>query len=436
MATRVEQDRHYFCSPGACVAPAPRRLARGQKPGACVPRATWWLRTRNAAGKRVSVAFKNELEALAAAQKVEAALVLGVSYTPRAAAVQVPTFSAVADEALTLYQSTMSPRGSTLANHRGFLEGHLRPYFGSKPITTITTLEVQRFIAATRNALSDSTIKASLPTLRMVLDHGVKLGLLATNPMRSGERLWRPVAPEPVEAFTSSELRSILRVAREIDLHVAVLIQVMAQGGLRPGEAMGLRRQDVGADGVVHVQGSQGRFGRGPTKNAHSVRKVSVLHPVTEDRAVWRPQDAGAHTRRALDGLSLVVALAPDAESRLWPTSASQFDRDWRRILRAAGVPYRKPHALRHSFASIMLSRGANPLYVQKQGGWRSATVLFKTYAHYMPEDAAPASTSASTPPTPRLLDAAELTLLRAPSGSPAASCANSISRRDPRGKE
>src|SRR6266403_1901620 len=44
--------------------------------------------------------------------------------------------------------------------------------------------------------------------------------------------------------------RPILAAAREIDLHFAVLIQIMAQGGLRPGVVMAVRRQDVSAAGA------------------------------------------------------------------------------------------------------------------------------------------------------------------------------------------
>ena len=69
MATRVEQDRHFQCEPGLCKAPAPRKLASGRNQGRCVPRRTWWLRTVNSVGKRVSIAFKSEIEARTAAAK-------------------------------------------------------------------------------------------------------------------------------------------------------------------------------------------------------------------------------------------------------------------------------------------------------------------------------------------------------------------------------
>jgi integrase len=47
-------------------------------------------------------------------------------------------------------------------------------------------------------------------------------------------------------------------------------------------------------------------------------------------------------------------------------------------------VRYRKPHMLRHTFASVLLSRGENILEVQEAGGWRSATVLLTTYAKWI----------------------------------------------------
>jgi integrase len=52
-------------------------------------------------------------------------------------------------------------------------------------------------------------------------------------------------------------------------------------------------------------------------------------------------------------------------------------------------VRYRVPEQLRHTWASTLLSRNAPLLYVQQQGGWRSASVLLRTYARLMPQPSA-----------------------------------------------
>lgn len=69
------------------------------------------------------------------------------------------------------------------------------------------------------------------------------------------------------------------------------------------------------------------------------------------------------------------------------PLSSMKMHRAWRRVLAKARVRYRSPEQLRHTFASTLLSRNAPLLYVQQQGGWRSASVLVRVYARWMPQD-------------------------------------------------
>jgi len=71
------------------------------------------------------------------------------------------------------------------------------------------------------------------------------------------------------------------------------------------------------------------------------------------------------------------------------PLSSMEVHRAWKRVLLAAQVRYRMPEQLRHTFASTMLSRNAPLLYVQQQSGWRSASVLLRTYARWMPQPSA-----------------------------------------------
>ena len=96
-----------------------------------------------------------------------------------------------------------------------------------------------------------------------------------------------------------------------------------------------------------------------------------------------------------------------------------EVHRMWRRVLHAARVRYRPPEQLRHTFASTLLSRNAPLLYVQQQGGWRSAAVLLRVYAHWMPQGGAPdfaipqpaATPAQPSPPPARPVEGSRLRL-------------------------
>jgi integrase len=61
------------------------------------------------------------------------------------------------------------------------------------------------------------------------------------------------------------------------------------------------------------------------------------------------------------------------------------FRRVWARILDQAELRYRKPHTLRHTYASLLLQAGEPPTYVQQQLGHHSAAFTLAVYAHFVP---------------------------------------------------
>jgi hypothetical protein len=67
------------------------------------------------------------------------------------------------------------------------------------------------------------------------------------------------------------------------------------------------------------------------------------------------------------------------------PHRSDDLHRDWCRARLAAGVRYRGPEQLRHTFASTMLGRSAPPVYVAEVGGWSSAHPLLMLYAGRLP---------------------------------------------------
>jgi len=94
------------------------------------------------------------------------------------------------------------------------------------------------------------------------------------------------------------------------------------------------------------------------------------------------------------------IPLFPSAVSLSIPLASGKSYATWLRVLRNAKVTYWKPHTLRHTFASILLSRGAPILSTWCAGGWTNANIFFRVYAKRI-EEADVASMSASSSVTP-----------------------------------
>jgi len=61
------------------------------------------------------------------------------------------------------------------------------------------------------------------------------------------------------------------------------------------------------------------------------------------------------------------------------------FRRFWARILERAERRYRKPHTLRHTYASLLIQTGEPITYVQAQLGHHSAALTLTVYGHFIP---------------------------------------------------
>ena len=59
-------------------------------------------------------------------------------------------------------------------------------------------------------------------------------------------------------------------------------------------------------------------------------------------------------------------------------------ERVWGPLLKALGLRYRKVHAIRHTYATLMILDGASLVYVQRQLGHSSITITVDTYTHWI----------------------------------------------------
>ena len=60
-------------------------------------------------------------------------------------------------------------------------------------------------------------------------------------------------------------------------------------------------------------------------------------------------------------------------------------NRHFKVLLKRAGLPSIRWHDLRHTYATLLLSRGTHPTYVQKSLGHASVQLTLDRYSHWMP---------------------------------------------------
>ena len=132
-------------------------------------------------------------------------------------------------------------------------------------------------------------------------------------------------------------------------------------------------------EGTILVQRAANPDGSVKATKTGQKRSVRLLGPLAQDVREYRLA-AGRPQSSAL--------LLTGDDGRPWDETAWQMWRAdrWRPACAAAALdPIPRPYDLRHSFASLLLAEGRQPLYVARQLG-HSLPVLFSTYAHLIDE--------------------------------------------------
>jgi integrase len=222
------------------------------------------------------------------------------------------------------------------------------PYLGKRRLRTLRRIDMQEWLSELRVAgYSNSTIHGARTVAGMVLASALEARIIAADPL-AGIRL--PTA--------SSRTRNALSADQVEDLAAIVapwwrpFVLVLAYCGLRPGEAIALRRRHLDDLGRLRIEGGlvehRGRLLERDTKTHRSrivevpVSVLAELHDHLSALKEDRP-DALIFTTPSGDPIRL-----SNWRHRVWQPAADEL-----------GLPdWATPYVLRHTAASLMAQRG------------------------------------------------------------------------------
>jgi integrase len=361
----------------------------------------WTARVHDGAGKRVDLYGTSRKEVTTKLREAERSIEAGAPVRSDRL-----TLDAYLDQWLAAVAPSIRPR--TLESYRDQLRLHVRPTLGHVSLARLSAAQVQGLVNDQLAAgCSARGVEYTHAVLRTALAKAERWGLVARNVARlvDAPKVRRP----EIRPLTPTEAGRLLASVQGQDRTLYLLTLGL---GLRQGEALGLRWQDVDLDAgsvaVAHtLQRSAGNVPiLAEPKTAKSRRSLSLPAPVLAELR--------EHRRRQIAERLLVgdAWQGPDLSDPAGagyvfcsaigiPLESHAVTHRLARQLAAAGLPRVTFHSLRHATASYLLAAGVPMRVVQEVLGHSQLSTTADIYSHVLPELQADAAARMGT-----LLDA------------------------------
>ena len=270
------------------------------------------------------------------------------------------------------------PSANKRRDYSRHVGAYLRPYFGDMPFSGINGVTVKEFVLQLRsrsgNPLAGSTLRNVLTVFRAIWDDACEeYGWDLADPLEYVKRKNRKNQIIPKKKGSSPETfrpDEYLTLLAAMEPYYRPATEMMVLTGMIASELAGFRRGDDEGNRLV-IQNS---IVRGLEKTALKTDYRRREVPVTA--AIRRVVDE-VKARTQGDYLFTMVSGIPFEEGNFRKNP-------WTRALQRAGLPYRKPYALRHTFAAWSLIVGVHPERLVRLMGHGSKQMVYEVYGKYI----------------------------------------------------
>jgi integrase len=298
--------------------------------------------------------------------------------------------------------ATRSRRGDGLSDtgwrdYEIHIRRHINPGMGDLPLQAVKSNHVKAFYAWVQDGNSSRGDRRPAPktvhnihlTLHRALEDAVSEGLIPRNPA-SGTRQ-APTSGSEMMTWDAEQLRSFFEQTTEDRLFP--VWRLTAMSGMRRGEVLGLRWEDLDAKSMMVTIKRQWKRGEdgfvlAPPKTNRGRRTIDIETETVAVLKGWRR--AQLEERMGFEGAwheSAFMFTRADGRAHDPDVVSQRFDR----LVLRAGLPRVRFHDLRHTHATLLLLAGVPPHVVSIRLGHRSVAFTSQQYAHVLPQQQADA---------------------------------------------
>ncbi len=268
------------------------------------------------------------------------------------------------------------------SSYRMFLDRHILPILGDTLLTEVTPAMLTKLLVDfQRTGKSHATCVKLYNILNGLFQMAFLDDSIQINPMlkvkRPVPRKDEAAVDEAEKAYTVDEMRRILKCLKEEPLKWRTYITLMADTGIRRGEACGLNWSDVDFNTLTVTvrRNLQYTPSAGVYEAAPKNGKARVVD-IGADTAVLLKQ---LRSEQASTCMSRYVFTQDGSPEPMHPQTPTRY---FRKFGKRYGVEDFHPHKLRHTSASLAITNGADVVSVSERLGHSDTAVTLRMYAH------------------------------------------------------
>ena len=256
---------------------------------------------------------------------------------------------------------------STWRDYQSILNVYALPHFGKTPLSQVTQGDVEEFL----DTLGDLSAKRKnniMVPVKCLFNDARRRKEIQENP---AEHVRRFKEEKPfIDPLSFPEIKLFLA---HVDPHYAAYFTTAFLTGMRPNEMLALKWVHVDFEmRCITIREGRVQGIEGPPKTISSYRDIDMLDPlfdVLRQHRLTSHKDA-THVFTNKHGYPLGV---DNLRNKIWYPTLEQ-----------AGLRKRTMYQTRHSFASLMLSHGEDPLWVARMLGHTTLDMIFRHYGKFI----------------------------------------------------
>ena len=294
------------------------------------------------------------------------------------------------EEYLTTWLSAAVKPAVKAKTHEGYesiVRVRINPRIGSVKLLKLTPVRIQEMyahLAEGDDALSNRSIHHTHRVLSQALEQAVRWQMLARNPCDGVT----PPRPEQVEmdVWNAEEAAAFLGATKDHEMHALYVLALST--GMRQGELLGLKWNDIDLDGgKLHIR-----------RSLQYQRKTGLVFVQPKTAKSRRPIKLGkttvdalkAHRKKQLENRLKAGSLWTELDLVFPTVTGAPHDPSWqykvfKKAVADAKIRPIRFHDMRHTAATLLLSKNVHVKVVSEMLGHSSITITLNTYSHFVP---------------------------------------------------